>query len=230
MKLANVTEEPSGTSKRWYDDACGTALALEFVGERWSLLVIRELLLGPRRFGEVRSGLPGVSANVLTQRLQGLEAAGVLTRETLPPPANVQVYALTPWGYEAEPIVMALGRWALRSPAHDPSLPFSRVALMLALRMMFDPAKAEGFAARIGFSLGNERYVAAIGDGGLTLARGGTAQADAVLAGEPNAFLPALFGTTPLAAVVAGGRLAVSGDVALAAHFCTLFALPAKIA
>ncbi|WP_240698983.1 winged helix-turn-helix transcriptional regulator [Sphingomonas sp. AAP5] len=225
-----MTEAPSGTSKRWYGDACGTALALEFVGERWSLLVIRELLLGPRRFGEIRSGLPGLSANVLTQRLQGLEAAGVLTRETLPPPANVQVYALTPWGYEAEPIVMALGRWALRSPAHDPSLPFSRVALMLALRMMFDPAKAEGFAARIGFSLGSERYVAAIGDGGLTLARDGTAQADAVLAGEPNAFLPALFGTTPLAAVVAGGRLSVSGDVARAAHFCTLFALPPKIA
>ncbi len=230
MKLAKVTEAPSGTIKRWYDDACGTALALEFVGERWSLLVIRELLLGPRRFGEIRSGLPGLSANVLTQRLQGLEAAGVLTRETLPPPANVKVYALTPWGYEAEPIVMALGRWALRSPAHDPSLPFSRVALMLALRMMFDPAKAEGFAARIGFSLGSERYVAAIGDGGLTLARDGIAQADAVLAGEPNAFLPALFGTTPLAQLIAAGRLAVSGDVALAAHFCTLFALPAKIA
>ncbi|WP_426265003.1 winged helix-turn-helix transcriptional regulator [Sphingomonas sp. PWP1-2] len=225
-----MTEAPSGTIKRWYDDACGTALALEFVGERWSLLVIRELLLGPRRFGEIRSGLPGLSANVLTQRLQGLEAAGVLTRETLPPPANVKVYALTPWGYEAEPIVMALGRWALRSPAHDPSLPFSRVALMLALRMMFDPAKAEGFAARIGFSLGSERYVAAIGDGGLTLARDGIAQADAVLAGEPNAFLPALFGTTPLAQLIAAGRLAVSGDVALAAHFCTLFALPAKIA
>lgn len=230
MKLEKVTKRSDGASKRWYDDACGTALALEFVGERWALLIIRELLLGPRRFGELRSGLAGVSANVLTQRLQGLEAAGVLTRETLPPPANVQVYALTPWGYEAEPIVMALGRWALRSPAHDPSLPFSRVALMLALRMMFDPVRAEGFAARIGFSLGNERYVAAIGDGTLTLARDGTAQADAVLAGEPNAFLPALFGTTPLAELIAAGRLAVSGDAALAAHFCTLFALPAKIA
>lgn len=230
MKLEKVTKRSDGASKRWYDDACGTALALEFVGERWALLIIRELLLGPRRFGELRSGLAGVSANVLTQRLQGLEAAGVLTRETLPPPANVQVYALTPWGYEAEPIVMALGRWALRSPAHDPSLPFSRVALMLALRMMFDSVRAEGFAARIGFSLGNEQYVAVIGDGTLTLARDGTAQADAVLAGEPNAFLPALFGTTPLAELIAAGRLAVSGDAALAAHFCTLFALPAKIA
>jgi DNA-binding HxlR family transcriptional regulator len=208
MKLEKVTKTPPVATKRWYDDACGTALALEFVGERWSLLVIRELLLGPRRFSEIRGGLPGLSANVLTQRLQGLEAAGILARATLPPPANVQVYALTPWGYEAEPIVMALGRWALRSPAHDPSLPFSRVGLVL----------------------GKERYGARIADGALTVSRGDVADPDAVFEGEPNAFLPALFGTTPLAEVVSWGRLAVSGDVALAARFCTVFELPPKIA
>jgi DNA-binding HxlR family transcriptional regulator len=229
MKLEKVTKSAPGATKRWYDDACGTALALEFVGERWSLLIIRELLLGPRRFGEIRSGLPGLSANVLTQRLQGLEAAGVLTRETLPPPANVQVYALTPWGYEAEPIVMALGRWALRSPAHDPSLPFSRVALMLALRMLFHPERAHAFSGAVGFVLGRERYGARIADGVLSVCRGERADADATLAGEPNAFLPALFGTTPLEEAVSWGRLVVSGDVALAARFCTLFELPPKI-
>ncbi|MES1996928.1 MAG: winged helix-turn-helix transcriptional regulator [Pseudomonadota bacterium] len=230
MKLEKVTKTPPVATKRWYDDACGTALALEFVGERWSLLIIRELLLGPRRFSEIRGGLPGLSANVLTQRLQGLEAAGILARATLPPPANVQVYALTPWGYEAEPIVMALGRWALRSPAHDPSLPFSRVALMLALRMMFHPERARGFAGAFGFVLGKERYGARIADGALTVSRGDVADPDAVFEGEPNAFLPALFGTTPLAEVVSWGRLAVSGDVALAARFCTVFELPPKIA
>ena len=230
MKLEKVTKIPPVATKRWYDDACGTALALEFVGERWSLLIIRELLLGPRRFSEIRGGLPGLSANVLTQRLQGLEAAGILARATLPPPANVQVYALTPWGYEAEPIVMALGRWALRSPAHDPSLPFSRVALMLALRMMFHPERGRGFAGAFGFVLGKERYGARIADGALTVSRGDVADPDAVFEGEPNAFLPALFGTTPLAEVVSWGRLAVSGDAALAARFCTVFELPPKIA
>ncbi len=230
MKLEKVTAHSEGAARRWYDDACGTSLALEFVGERWSLLIIRELLLGTRRFGEIRSGLRGLSANVLTQRLQSLEASGIVVRETLPPPANVQVYGLTPWGYEAEPIVMALGRWALRSPAHDPSLPFSRVALMLALRMMFLPERAVGFAATIGFALGNESYLARIDSGALTLERGATGAVDAVLSGEPNDFLPPLFGTTPLAEVVSWGRLSVSGDLALATRFCTLFELPPKIA
>lgn len=230
MKVEKITTKEPPPAKRWYNDACGTALALEFVGERWSLLIIRELLLGPRRFSEIRGGLPGLSANVLTQRLQGLEAAGILARETLPPPANVQVYALTPWGYDAEPVVMALGRWALRSPAHDPSLPFSRIALMLALRMMFHPERAGGFAGAFGFVLGKEHYGARIADGLLTVSRGEIADPDAVFAGEPNAFLPALFGTTPLAEVVSWGRLAVRGDVALAARFCTLFELPPKIA
>jgi DNA-binding HxlR family transcriptional regulator len=230
MKLEKVTHPSKTAEKRWYDDACGTALALEFVGERWSLLIIRELLLGPRRFSEIRAGLPGLSANVLTQRLVGLEDAGILVREKLPPPANVQVYVLTPWGYDAEPIVMALGRWALRSPAHDPSLPFSRIALMLALRMMLHSERIGDFTSAIGFKLGDETYLASIVAGELTIERGGLERADAILTGEPNAFLPALFGTVPLADVVANGRLAVSGDVALAARFCTFFELPSKIA
>jgi DNA-binding HxlR family transcriptional regulator len=230
MKLEKVTHSQKTAEKRWYDDACGTALALEFVGERWSLLIIRELLLGPRRFSEIRAGLPGLSANVLTQRLTGLEEAGILVREKLPPPANVQVYALTPWGYDAEPIIMSLGRWALRSPRHDPSLPFSRIALMLALRMMLHRERIGDFTGAIGFSLGDESYLATIVDGDIVIERGGLDRADAVLAGEPNAFLPALFGTVPLDIVVAGGKVAVSGDTALAARFCTLFELPEKIA
>ncbi|WP_242182686.1 helix-turn-helix domain-containing protein [Sphingomonas sp. CARO-RG-8B-R24-01] len=223
MKLEKITTE------RWYDDACGTALALEFLGERWALLIVRELLLGPRRFGEIRSGLPGVSANVLTQRLQTLEAAGVLTRETTPPPAHVQAYALTPWGREAEPIVMALGRWALRSPAHDPSLPFSPVSLMLALRMMLLPERTRGFDATIGFRMGKDAYCARVVNGMVLIERGALDRAGAVLSGEPNAFLPALFGTTPLPDVIAKGRLDVTGDVALATRFCTFFELPPKI-
>ena len=223
MKLEKIT------TKRWYDDACGTALALEFLGERWALLIVRELLLGPRRFGEIRDGLPGVSANVLTQRLQTLEATGILTRESAPPPGTVQVYALTPWGREAEPIVMALGRWALRSPAHDPSLPFSPVSLMLALRMMLLPDRTHGFDAMIGFRMGNDAYGARVLNGMVLIERGTLDHADAMLSGEPKAFLPALFGTTPLPEVVAQGRVAVSGDVALATRFCTFFELPPKI-
>lgn len=224
MKLENIT-----TPKRRYEDACGTALALDFVGERWALLIIRELLLGARRFGEIRAGLPGLSANVLTQRLQGLEADGIIVREKLPPPASVQVYALTPWGYEAEPVVMAMGRWALRSPRHDPSLPFSRVSLMLALRMLLLPDKAAGWAGRIGFRLAEETYRVTVSGGALAIDRGTLADAEAVFVGEPNDFLPVLFGTMPLAMALAEERFAVEGDTARAAAFATLFLLPPKI-
>lgn len=226
MKLEKVTEG----SKRRYEDACGTALALEFLGERWALLIVRELLLGPRRFGEIRTGLPGLSANVLTQRLAGLEADGIVVREKLPPPASVQVYALTPWGYEAEPLVLAMGRWALRSPRHDPTQPFSRVSLMLALRMLLLPDKAAGWAGRIGFRLGEERYLATVADGALGIERGTLAGAEAVFVGEPNDFLPVLFGTMPLAAALSEGRFGLEGDAARAAAFADLFLLPPKIA
>lgn len=229
MKLEKLTPPSAAFPGRWYDDACGAALALEFVGERWALLIVRELMLGPRRFGEIRAGLPGVSANVLTQRLQTLEAGGVLTRETLPPPASAQAYALTAWGREAEPIVMALGRWALRSPAHDPTLPFSPVSLMLALRMLLRPDRAPGFAATIGFRIGKDGYLARIEGDTVQLERAAPDRADAVLNGTPNAFLPALFGTTPLPDLVARGTVTVDGDLALATQFCTLFALPPKI-
>src|SRR3954447_23862520 len=97
--------------KRTYGDRCGIARALDAVGERWALLVVRELLLGPKRFTDLRAGLPGASPNVLAQRLRELEAAGVVERQTLPPPAAAQVYALTARGAALEPVILALGRW-----------------------------------------------------------------------------------------------------------------------
>src|SRR5215210_2162519 len=172
MKLQKITDVSRASPKRRYDDACGTAHALDLVGERWALLVIRELMLGPKRFGDLRADLPGISANVLTQRLEGLEAAGVLFRRKLPPPASVQVYELTPWGYECEPIFQALGRWAARSPQHDPSLPLSAVSLFLSFRTMFDPARAAGLDARIGFRFGAETFLVRITEARIEVARG----------------------------------------------------------
>ena len=159
MKLENVTK---GSSARWYDDACGTAMALELVGERWSLLVVRELMFGPRRFGELKANLGGISANVLTQRLEGLARAGILIRRTLPSPSSVQVYELTPWGYESETAIRELGRWAARSPAHDPTLSLSAASLMLSFRTMFSRQRADGWAAVVGFRLGGEGFVGRI--------------------------------------------------------------------
>src|SRR4051812_43883110 len=183
MKLEKVTPVPKRGRERWYDDACGTALALELVGERWSLLIVRELMFGGRRFGELKGSLPGISANVLTQRLEGLEASGVLTKRKLPPPASVQVYELTPWGYESERAIQELGRWAVRSHEHDATLPLSAASLMMSFRTMYSAEKAGGLRARIGFRLGAESFVAELGE--TIEIRRGEPDAPTVFDGDP---------------------------------------------
>ena len=216
-------------SRRSYHDACGAAHALDLVGERWALLVMRELMFGPKRFGDLRMDLPGISANVLTQRLEGLEAAGIVARRRLPPPASAQVYGLTPWGLESEPIFQALGRWAARSPGHDPTLPFSAASFGLSLRTMLDADRADGLEGRIGFRLGRETFLARLGDGRIDIGRGEVSDADAVFTGSPSVMAGAIYGGVPLAALEASGDLAIAGDRALAARFVGLFPLPPKV-
>jgi DNA-binding HxlR family transcriptional regulator len=224
VQLQNLTKQRQGEEKRRYDDACGTAHALELIGERWALLVLRELMLGGRRFSELRADLPGISANVLSQRLTELEARGLVRKVRLPPPASVQVYEATAWGLEAEPIVQALGRWAARSPKHDPTLPISGVSILLSFRTMIDASRAKGLNARIGFRFGADEYVARLKKGLIEVARKPAAGADAIITAEPGL----------LAAVVYGGQpidlIQVEGDTALAKRFVTLFPLPSKVA
>ena len=168
MKLGNVT-----TPARWYDDACGTALAMQLVGERWSMLIVRELMYGPRRFSELRAGLPGISANTLTQRLGSLERAAILARRTLPPPASVQVYELTPWGYQGDPVIQAMSRWALASPLHDPTLHMSGASLIMSMRTLFVAERAAGLSASIGVRLGRDRFVGRLEDRAFEVRRCG---------------------------------------------------------
>lgn len=215
--------------KRWYADACGTAHALELIGERWALLVVRELMFGPRRFGELRGSLPGISAAVLTQRLAGLEANGILRRHKLPPPASVQVYELTPWGYEAEPMIQAMGRWATRSPDHDPSLPLSGASLMLSFRTMLSHERAAGLEAAIGFRFGDEAFLAWLDDRGIAIRRTELDSADVTLIGDPETIAAVVYGGRSMADAEASGQLRVEGDRARAERFATLFPLPAKV-
>lgn len=223
MKLEKITER-----SRHYDDACGTAHGLELLGERWTLLIVRELMLGPRRFGDLRRDLSGLSANVLTQRLETLEANGIARRRMLPPPASVQVYELTDWGYETEPIIQALGRWAVRSPGHDPSQPISPVSIMLSFRTMFTPHVRPGFDAVIGYRTGEQRFRIAVSPDRLTVRRAETLDdADAVFIGPPEALGAAAYGPG-LAAMEAAGALHVEGSREMAERFLTLFQLPPK--
>ena len=220
MELEKIIKE----DKRRYDDACGTAHALELIGERWALLVLRELMLGPRRFSELRADLPGLSANVLAQRLGELEQRGLVVRRRLPPPASVHVYEATDWGLEAEPIVQALGRWAARSPRHDPTLPLSAVSILLSFRTMISAKRAKGFDGRIGFRFGPETYVARVRKGAINVKRGPLDRADAVIAAVPTALAAVVYGGAP------ADLLTIEGDRALAERFLTLFALPPKAA
>src|SRR5205809_6734594 len=142
MQSEKLTKSRKNEEKRRYDDACGLAHALELIGERWAFLVLRELMYGPRRFSGLKADLPGISANVLTQRLTELEARGLVRKARLPPPASVQVYEATEWGLEAAPVIAALGKWAARSPLHDPTLPMSHVSMMMSLQTLLSPERA----------------------------------------------------------------------------------------
>jgi DNA-binding HxlR family transcriptional regulator len=225
MKLEKITK----SNRRSYEDACSAAHALDLVGERWALLVMRELMFGPRRFSDIKADLPGISANVLTQRLEGLEAAGVVARRRLPPPASAQVYELTAWGYEAEPIFMVLGRWASRSPLHDPTLAFSAVSLMLSFRTMFDTARAGDLAGRLAFRIGEHRFVASVEKARLAVERSFEVDADVTVTGTASAIAACVYGGQPLAAMEQAGALAVEGERALLQRFLPLFPLPPKI-
>lgn len=228
MKLEKITEKPNTRSKRQYEDACAAAHALDLVGERWALLVMRELMMGPKRFSDIRESLPGISANVLTQRLEGLEGAGVLVRRKLPPPAAAQVYELTEWGYESEPIFQALGRWAARSPLHDPTLPFSAASFLLSLRTMLDSEQAKGLEARVGFRLGEETFLAHLAEGRIEIGRSALDDASLIFTGTPPVLAGAIYGAQSLEALEQAGALQLEGDRDLAQRFIGLFPLPSK--
>ena len=209
-------------TKRRYDDACGTAHGLELIGERWALLVLRELMLGARRFSDLRADLPGISANVLTQRLAELEERGLVRRKKLPPPAASQVYEATEWGLEAEPIVQVLGRWAARSPMHDPTMPISATSIMLSLKTMADEKRAKGFEARIGFRFGEESFVGRMRKGRFKVARAEPEDTDFTFTGTPPQLAAVIYGGAPI------DSMGFEGDIGLAKRFVTLVPLPPK--
>lgn len=203
---------------------------MELIGERWSLMIVRELMLGPRRFSDLRASLPGISAKVLTERLASLEEVGVLRREKLPPPAGVQVYALTKWGLAAEPALQELGRWAAMHSGHDPLLPLSAVSLMISMRTMFDAAAAGQMRARIGFAIAGEQFVSEVAAGSLEVRRGEASSGDAVFR-APNASVIAalLYAKMPPEELERDGGLVLEGDRALALRYAALFGLPEKL-
>jgi DNA-binding HxlR family transcriptional regulator/putative sterol carrier protein len=215
---------------RTYGDGCAIAQALDVVGDRWALLVVRELLLGPKRYTDLRRGLPNASPNVLSQRLDELERAGVLRRRRLPPPAGSRVYELTEWGHELEQTVISLGHWAARSPSGLASdAPVGVDSMILALRSRFAADAARGLRARYELGLGEDRFRIEVGDDEIEVARGGADQADATIETDPDTLAAVLWGDQPLADAQSSGRMTIRGDKAAVKRFLRLFPMPGPV-
>jgi DNA-binding HxlR family transcriptional regulator/putative sterol carrier protein len=216
--------------RRKYDQGCAVAHALDLVGERWALLVVRDLLLGPKRFTDLLAGLPGASPDVLTQRLRELTEAGVLQRRRLSPPAASWVYELTPWGADLAPVVVGLAQWASRSPGMPYDAPLGTDSLMLSLNALFDRTAAADLRATIALHLGDERFGVRIADGELAVTRGAVDNPDTTLETDQTTLLSLLRTNRPLDAALAGGDLRLTGDRSVAERFRTLFPLPRQAA
>lgn len=218
-----MIESKALVGKRTYGDPCGIARALDVVGERWALLVVRELLLGPKRFTDLRAGLPHVGPDVLSQRLRELEDAGVVRRGKLPPPAGSRVYELTDRGHELEPVVLALGRWGSRAPFPDGYEPLGIDALVLAVKTLYRPDRADGLTgSSFELRLSEHRFAASLQDGRLEVSRGAATQPLATIDTDPGTLQQILWHGHPLTTEA----LAITGDQQAAVQFLTLFPLP----
>jgi DNA-binding HxlR family transcriptional regulator len=211
---------------RTYDDGCAAAHALDLIGERWALLAVRELLLGPKRFTDLRAGLPHASPNVLAQRLRELERAGVVRRRKLPPPAASRVYELTDWGEELEPVILQLGRWGARSPSKPSDAELSVDSLILSLRTMFDSRADDELNASYELRLGEDRFRAVVADGRFEIARGDTEQPDATIETDPATLTALVYEGRELTEALRSGDIKIKGDESTVARFLLLFPLP----
>ncbi|MGI8845201.1 MAG: winged helix-turn-helix transcriptional regulator [Thermoleophilaceae bacterium] len=216
------------TGKRTYHDACGIARALDIVGERWAILVVRELLLGPKRFTDIRAGLPSLSSDVLAQRLRDLEASGVVTQRRLPPPAASKVYELTAMGAALEPALAALGRWGgANAPAPAEGAGMSVDAHILHLTTLFDPDLAGDFDFRLELVLGEQPFFTTVSAGRIEAGRGVAHAPDATLHTDAATFLGLVRGWHTFAETLAAGDIEIRGDEEAFQRFLGLFPLPA---
>lgn len=216
------------STNRTYSDGCAAAHGLDLIGERWALLIVRELVLGPKRFTDLRSGLPGISPNVLTQRLDELEQSSIVRRRKLSPPAAAWVYELTEWGMQLEPIIVALGRWAVHSPMLPDGNPISVDALILSFRAMFDPSAAAGLDASIELRLGEDTFHAEVREEQFRIERGSGPSADATVATDPDTLAALVYAGRSLAEAIRSGDAKVDGDKARVKRFLSVFPFPGR--
>jgi DNA-binding HxlR family transcriptional regulator len=215
-----------------YGQFCGVARALEVVGEPWALLVIRDLLVEPKSFAELRRGLPQVPAGVLSARLEELEGAGAIRRRAPSESKESSVFELTPYGAELEDIVMGLGRWGAQTMGglrRDEF--FSPDSLVIGLRGMFRSELARGLRMRFVIELGDSAVHAIVDDGQVECGKGHLLDADLIIEAGPALMFLLGGAMSPREALETDGiRLRAPdgspGDPALLAWFVELFHVP----
>ena len=193
---------------RSYGDQCGVARSLDVIGERWALLIVRELLLGPKRFNDLLAGLTGASPNVISQRLRELTGNGVIRHRDLGPPARVRVYELTDWGRELEPVVLHLGQWGTRAPLPEGAR-WGLDSLLLALQATADPAFVKG---RYELRVGTDVFTVDGTSGAVRVRRGTADRPDAALTTDADTLHAVALGNRSTASTVEAGDLRFDGD------------------
>jgi len=211
--------------RRNYGQGCGTAHALDLIGDRWALLVVRELVFGPKRFVDLREGLPGIGPNVLSQRLKELADAEVIRRRVLPPPAGSTVYELTEWGRELEDVIVRLGRWGARSPSMPRDVETQPEWLVLGMRAIYDPQE-DPVPTLYELRFGDEVFWVRADDGSLSVGRGAASEPDAVLTADVETVAKLMRGELKPAAALRSGAVKLDGERAAFDRFPGLFRFP----
>lgn len=216
------------TMKRSYNQYCGLAYALDIVGERWTLLIIRELIPGPRRFTDLMDGLPGISTNLLSGRLKSLEKRGLIRRRVLPPPAGSTVYELTPLGQGLEKTLLELGKWGSQfvPPTADGDALLNVGSYALTLKTFFRPQQAQGLHETYELRIDDEVLKVRINDGEIDVQQGAAREADAVFRTDMPTYLGLLQRKIDPCQAISEGLVQVEGDPEALSRFLELCGLP----
>jgi Predicted transcriptional regulators len=219
---------PTDSTARSYAQLCGIATALDVIGDRWAALILRDLLLGPLRFGELAEGLPGIGTNTLAARLKHLEGSGVVRRQLLPLPDRGTVYELTPYGRELEPILMGLGRWGTKSMGRlAPDVAARSRWLVAAMLAFHDEKRRVARPTTWELRLTDGAFTVRAKGTDLTVTAGAPDDADLVITTGDEQLHRLLTHRLAPSEAVATGAVTVEGDVSELPRLIELFSFPA---
>lgn len=216
-------------TNRSYNQYCGLAYALDIVGERWTLLIIRELIPGPRRFTDLMEGLPGISTNLLSERLKSLKQQGIVSRCVLPPPAGSTVYELTPLGQALESTLLELGKWGSQfvPPSMEDATLLHAGSYALTLKTFFRPQQAQGIHETYELRIDNEILQVQIESGEIHVQQGDALKADVVIYTDTASYLRLLTGQIQPNEAISRGLVRIEGDPEALSRLLDLCGVPA---